>query len=179
MTATGVARGHAQPPMDLWTLFQNATEVAAAVRGKPLSECIFDVIQAASGVGLDEEIKMPDGTVMPVSKLRTMFDGLPDAWKAAGGDVATAVMTEWDPWYDLPIGKPHLNIVGHSHLAMSSRGDAFGAYLNTGAWCSTTNEATFVRAWDEGTTRMAAQIVHWDSTANAPSWEGTIARMSR
>lgn len=179
LTATGVNRGHAQPPMDLWTVFKNAAEVAAAVRGKPLSECIFDVILEASGVSANDRVLMPDGNYVPLSGIRVMFDNLPALWKAAGGDVATAVMTEWDPWYDLPVGKPHLNIVGHSHLAMLSRGDAFGAYLNTGAWCSTTDTATYVQCWDEGTTRMAAQVMHWNTAAMCPSGVGSIARLSR
>lgn len=180
MTATGVERGRPGVNLDLWTVLKNSSSVLSALRGQPVSECIFDVVMKATGVTTRDVIEMPDGSVMPVVNVRTLYDSLISDWSAHRGDFATAVEAEWDPFYDLPVSGPHINVVGHSHHALSSQGAAYGAYLNTGTWCSNEPSPSYVSAWeeDDGTTQCA-QVVHWDDGKEAVAWRSTITRMPR
>lgn len=179
MTATGVASGHAPMNLDLWTVLKNSSDVLKALRGSPISQCVFDVVMKATGVQGRDLCVLPGGAVScSVDYIRTLYDSLVNDWSARRGDFATAVEAEWDPWYDLPAGRPHINIIGHSHHAMSAQGAAYGAYLNTGTWISSESTPSYVAAWEEdGGATQCAQVVHWSNGSVA--WRSSISRLPR
>jgi hypothetical protein len=155
IATTGVLRGNPAQTMDVWTILKNGSEVLRALAGKPLAECVFDVVCAAAGVGLSEKIHMPDGScVISVGDIRDTYADLVTEWnrKPECVDADDAILAEWDPWYALETADaPRLTVMGHSHAPLTSElpdADQPEAYLNTGAWCLD-SDPTFAKVWTE------------------------------
>ena len=174
MTASGVSRGHGSASLNLWTILKSADEVERLVAGKPIAECVFDAVAAASGVSLSERCVLPGGGSIELAEARAQYAGLTDAWR---GVVARAIECEWDPWYDLPIDRPHIHVVGHSHKALETSNPAFGYYLNTGTWVSE-SPATFVESWEEDDD-VCARVCSWDGGVSALSTTVRVRRPSQ
>jgi len=182
MTATAVNRGRSDVSLNLWTVLKHADEAKKLLGGEPVNEAIFNAILNATGLSWNDQFVMPDGVLPQGRRVMSMREAcdwyqrlIPD-WQAKHGSVRLAVEAEWDPWYDLPATREHINIVGHSHVSEASTNETYGYYLNTGTWCTAGGaEPSYVHAWDEGDS-IAAQVVNWNRTRVG---ESTIVRMSK
>lgn len=166
LTATAAARGASAIHLSFRTILNSGGEVLKLLKSKPLAECVIDTILRATGVKLEDKVVMPDGSTIEVGNVRETYQNLVNEWNEHRSTSAvTAVMCEWDPYNALEPGKPHLNIMGHSHDRRFSYGDAFGMYLNLGAWCD--GKAHYAKTWIENPGRsneiLCGQLYRWTS----------------
>jgi len=169
-TATAAERGLPAMSTSFRTILKNGPEVVKLLKHKPLTECVFDTVLRETGVTLGDEVVMPDGSTVLVGNVRETYGNLVAEWNEHRPTNAfTAIMCEWDPYYALPVGTPHVNIVGHSHDRKFAWADAFGMYLNLGAWCG--EKAHFARTWLEDAggphEQMWGQLYRWDPDTGA------------
>ncbi len=172
-SATGINRGRGQVSADFWTILQSGPELAAALAVHALTDAVFDVTLSATGLTVADRCTTPWGSTIGVGELRATFANLMQDWSASRPSSAlTAVLCEWNPYNAIPVGKQHLHVVGHSHQRLMSTHPSYGAYFNTGTWCSAADAATFVVVEDaEG--GMTGQVFDWDG-ASATSQSDAI-----
>jgi len=170
--ATAAARGLHPVGLSLQLLWNSGPELVALLKAAPLAECVFDAVCHAADITLDDDVIMPDGSARKVGEVRATYQDLVHEWgEAHGGYVMNAVLAEWDPFYDLPVSKRYLNIIGHSHEHKYSSLVTGGVYLNLGSWCG--NEAHFAKSWlenaGESNEVVRAQLFRWDPVAGPQS----------
>ena len=115
---------------------------------------------------------MPNGTAIKVSDVRATYQDLVDEWrKHRPGSVMDAVLCEWEPFYDPPVNRSYLNIIGHSHDHKYSSLVTGGVYMNLGSWCS--EEAHFAKTWLEGAGQnneiLCGELFRWTPGIGAES----------
>lgn len=171
-TATAAERGIPAMSTSFRTILKSGPEVVKLLKNKPLAECVFDTVLQETGVKIDDKVIMPDGSTVLVGNVRETYQNLVAEWNEhRPTDAFTAVLCEWDPYYALPVGTRHVNVVGHSHDRKFAWADAYGMYLNLGAWCG--EKAHFGKTWleDAGSSRecMWGQVCRWDPETGVQS----------
>lgn len=123
--------------------------VASGIGSVSIAAALIDIVSGSTKVGLDEPIRMPDGSVATLRRAREAYA---DAWTrwsdAAGGGVVgyatafRATMADADGtylgWFAQQRALRHgaeLIVMGHTHVPVGGLDDALVEYLNSGFDC--------------------------------------------
>ncbi|HET7504109.1 MAG TPA: hypothetical protein VFK02_23975 [Kofleriaceae bacterium] len=164
--ATAAREGLGEVGMNWRTILGSGPEIVALLEHHPLAECVFDAVRKAAGIGPDAYVKMPDGSERNVSDLRATYQNLLGEWnERRKSRWQSALLCEYDPFYDHGVGTPHLYIAGHSHDRVYTYHASYGTYMNLGAWCG--SKAYFGKTWienaDERTETLCGRLYEWSS----------------
>ncbi|HEY1550948.1 MAG TPA: hypothetical protein VGG28_24135, partial [Kofleriaceae bacterium] len=112
-----------------------------------------------------------DGSLMSAATVRAMFQNLVNEWDThRNTNAITAIMNEWDPFYEMEVGQAKINIAGHSHHHKFSYNQDYGMYLNLGSWCD--DAAYFGKTWVDndcnGNQILYGQLFSWDGNQAQP-----------
>jgi UDP-2,3-diacylglucosamine pyrophosphatase LpxH len=169
--ATAAARGMAEVGMNFRTIWKSGPKLVALLEHGALVDCVFDVVRNAAGIKLEDRVIMPNGSTVEVSDVRATYQNLIAEWNQHKGNAMEAVLCEWDPFYDLPVNKPYLNINGHSHDHKYSSLITGGVYANLGSWCA--RDAHFAKTWLENAGQvnetLRAELFKWEPGVGAQS----------
>jgi len=150
---------------NFWSLFNGADEIVRWIKdGKPLSQCVLDFVKDSTGVSDTAPIVMPDGSTTTLAEVKQQYAHLVDDWNAhKSNHAATAVLCEWDPWSDMPIGTQRVNIMGHSHRRVFANNDNYGIYVNLGTWCEGIPNFAMVEVAEADPDDMLVQLCRWQN----------------
>jgi len=151
--------------LNFWSVFGGADQIVKWIKDrKPLGSCVMDFVMKATGVTDTTPIVMPDGSHVTPAEVKTQYDALVDEWNAhKPNHAATAVLCEWDPWNDLPIGKQFVHIMGHSHNRVFTYNAGYGVYVNLGTWCAGTPNFAVTEVKADKPNDMIIELCRWQN----------------
>ncbi|HEU4732710.1 MAG TPA: hypothetical protein VFT22_32665, partial [Kofleriaceae bacterium] len=164
--ATAASRGLGEVGVNWRTILGSGPQLVALLEHHPLAECVFDAVRSAAAISLDDRVIMPDGEARKVSEIRAAYRNLLGEWNERRKPRwQSALLCEYDPFYDHGVGTPHLYIAGHSHDRVYTYHASYGTYMNLGAWCG--SRAYFGKTWLENAGErdevLCGRLYEWSS----------------
>jgi UDP-2,3-diacylglucosamine pyrophosphatase LpxH len=143
-----------------------------------IPELVIDVVLKECGLTEEDEIKLPDNSIVKISVVKEKYADMNENWvREKGPESALEALIAEIGIMDLPAFRLCINdinivLFGHTHIEELSKNKIGGNYIyaNTGTWCEENNDEKTQKPQsyveietDEITNQIYVRLYHWEN----------------